>query len=226
MQLRRPHGGGKLTRLVSSLLCVHGPNGPTLAHSSVNYRPGSSQPCGNSAGGAELLFLYPSSSPAQHNLSEGGAGGGQGGPAGAERCRRDSGRLGDEGNAGVGLHSTTGEWRKNGELFPSKGTYHTGFWRGGSKTTEQWLLRGLLAISEGTSVAFFDWCHRWRAVAPTLSLPHHHAGGGPTGLEWQRRNPTNILLLYLYHILPITTSSPLHTPLHTVHFSISLTDTV
>ena len=57
---------------------------------------------------------------------------------------------------------------------------------------------------------------------PVLTTPP--CWWGPTGLEWQRRNPTNTLLLSLYLYLPIPTFSPLHTPLHTpLHLSISYT---
>ena len=152
---------------------MRGPNGPTLAHSSSNYCPRLGLACGNSVGGAASSFADSPSSPAlaQHNLSEGGADGRWGAPAGAGRRRSDSVAPGDWENAGVDLHNTTGEQGKNGGLFPSQSTnlhWDSHLLKNGGV---RWLLHGLLAILEGPSVAFFDWCHRWRAVAPTLSAP-------------------------------------------------------
>ena len=87
---------------------------------------------------------------------------------------------------------------KNGELCPSKGTNRHCILAGGGGTCSQMRPRGLQAISEGPSVAILDWCHRWRAVAPTLSLPHHHAGGGRRA--WNGNVETPLTFYYFIYI--------------------------
>ena len=79
--------------------------------------------------------------------------------------------MGDEGNAGVDLHSTTGEPAKNGKLPPSKSTNAHCISTYLRNDRPKVAGRDVRAISEGASVGIVDWCHRWRAVAPTLSTP-------------------------------------------------------
>ena len=150
---------------------MRGPNGPTLAHSSVNYCPRLGLPLTNPTGAPSCPFRHSPSSPAQHNLCESGADGRWGSPAGAGRRRSDSVAPGGFENAGVDLHNTTGEQGKNGELFPSKHTNAHCISTHLKNHRTKVAGRAPRGIWRGPSVAILDWCHRWRAVAPTLSAP-------------------------------------------------------
>ena len=137
-----------------------------LSHCSAIYRPGFALARGHSAGGTASRFSDSPSSPAQHILSEGGADGRWGAPAGVGRRRSDSVAPGDWKNAGVDLHNTTDEQGKFGELFPSQSTCL--YWKSHllEKSGVRLLRHGLLAISEGRSTGNGVKCHRKRAVAP------------------------------------------------------------